>query len=276
MNHIYKVIFNKATGTFMAVAEYAKSHSTGGSCATGQVGSACTLSFARIAALAVLVIGATLNGSAYAQSSSNHKSLVINERGVQQDSSRMTGDRSIALGENANAQGGQAIAIGSSNKTIQSAAKQDKIGTDAKGDESIAIGGDVLAEGAASIAIGSDDLHLWDDKSKGKVLSQDIKNIIKNHQVLNQIYNLPEDSLNRYFRTHAKGHASIAVGAMTQATGHFANAFGTRALAKGNYSLAVGLTAQALEGYTIAIGSNAQANKYRTLAFGSDTLVDLN
>ncbi|RKM23461.1 adhesin [Moraxella catarrhalis] len=29
MNHIYKVIFNKATGTFMAVAEYAKSHSTG-------------------------------------------------------------------------------------------------------------------------------------------------------------------------------------------------------------------------------------------------------
>ena len=276
MNHIYKVIFNKATGTFMAVAEYAKSHSTGGSCATGQVGSACTLSFARIAALAVLVIGATLNGSAYAQSSSNHKSLVINERGVQQGSSRMTGDRSIALGENANAQGGQAIAIGSSNKTIQSAAKQDKIGTDAKGDESIAIGGDVLAEGAASIAIGSDDLHLWDDKSKGKVLSQDIKNIIKNHQVLNQIYNLPEDSLNRYFRTHAKGHASIAVGAMTQATGHFANAFGTRALAKGNYSLAVGLTAQALEGYAIAIGSNAQANKYRTLAFGSDTLVDLN
>ncbi|WP_241760611.1 ESPR domain-containing protein, partial [Moraxella catarrhalis] len=67
MNHIYKVIFNKATGTFMAVAEYAKSHSTGGSCATGQVGSVRTLSFARVAALAVLVIGATLNGSAYAQ-----------------------------------------------------------------------------------------------------------------------------------------------------------------------------------------------------------------
>lgn len=29
MNHIYKVIFNKATGTFMAVAEYAKSHTRG-------------------------------------------------------------------------------------------------------------------------------------------------------------------------------------------------------------------------------------------------------
>ena len=30
MNHIYKVVFNKATGTFTAVAEYAKSHTGGG------------------------------------------------------------------------------------------------------------------------------------------------------------------------------------------------------------------------------------------------------
>lgn len=73
MNHIYKVIFNKATGTFMAVAEYAKSHSTGGSCATGQVGSVRTLSFTRVAALAVLVIGATLSGSAYASTGPDSK-----------------------------------------------------------------------------------------------------------------------------------------------------------------------------------------------------------
>lgn len=273
MNHIYKVIFNKATGTFMAVAEYAKSHSTGGgSCATGQVGSVRTLSFARVAALAVLVIGATLSGSAYAQI----ENIKIGKTGGGAGSAQATGDRAIALGENANAKGGQAIAIGSSNKTVQDQSKHDKIGTDAKGDESIAIGGDVLAEGDASIAIGSDDLHLWDNPSKGKVVDQEVKKIIQNHQVLKKIYELPTNDLKRYFRTHAKGHASIAVGAMTQAEGHFANAFGTRASAKGNYSLAVGLTAQALEGYAIAIGSNAQANKYRTLAFGSDTQVNLN
>lgn len=277
MNHIYKVIFNKATGTFMAVAEYAKSHSTGGgSCATGQVGSACTLSFARVAALAVLVIGATLNGSAYAQQNAKHVAISESRTGTKSGLANATADRAIAIGENATAEGGQAIAIGSSNKTVQDKSKHNKIGTNATGEESIAIGGDVWAQGDASIAIGSDDLHLWDDTSRKRPLSTEIKNIIQNHQVLRSIYNLPPENLGRYFRTHAKGHASIAVGAMAQANGHFANAFGTRASAQGNYSLAVGLTAQAQDRYTIAIGSNAQANKFAATAIGKDTQVALN
>lgn len=270
MNHIYKVIFNKATGTFMAVAEYAKSHSTGGgSCATGQVGSVCTLSFARVAALAVLVIGATLSGSAYAQ----QKHLAIGEQGGQQGTARATGDRAIAIGENANAQGGQAIAIGSSNKTVNGSSL-DKIGTDAKGQESIAIGGDVLARGDASIAIGSDDLHLLDKDGSHKHKNGPIKTLIENHRVLKQIRDSNNDSV-KYRRTAAEGHASTAVGAMSYAKGHFSNAFGTRATAEGNYSLAVGLTAQATNGYTIAVGSNAQAISYGTIAIGADTQVNL-
>lgn len=272
MNHIYKVIFNKATGTFMAVAEYAKSHSTGGgSCATGQVGSVCTLSFARIAALAVLVIGAALNGSAYAQDT-KHIAIDGSSHKKQVDTAKATGDRAIAIGENANASGGQAIAIGSSNKTGNRNNIHD-IGNHAKGDESIAIGGDVLAEGDASIAIGSDDLHLWDNPSKKKFLSEEIKGLIRNHPALKEIYDLPEDNHNRYLRTRAKGHASIAVGAMTQATGHFANAFGTRAIAKGYYSLAVGLTAIAEKESAIAVGSNARANEFATTAIGGSTQV---
>lgn len=269
MNHIYKVIFNKATGTFMAVAEYAKSHSTGGSCATGQVGSVCTLSFARVAALAVLVIGATLNGSAYAQ----QKHLAIGEQGGQQGTARATGDRAIAIGENANAQGGQAIAIGSSNKTVNGS-NLDKIGTDAKGQESIAIGGDVLASGDASIAIGSDDLHLLDRNGEHKHKNGPIKTLIENHKVLKQIRDSNNNSV-KYRRTAAEGHASTAVGVMSYAKGHFSNAFGTRATAEGNYSLAVGLTAQATNGYTIAVGSNAQAISYGTIAIGADTQVNL-
>lgn len=272
MNHIYKVIFNKATGTFMAVAEYAKSHSTGGgSCATGQVGSVCTLSFARIAALAVLVIGAALNGSAYAQDT-KHIAIDGSSHKKQVDTAKATGDRAIAIGENANASGGQAIAIGSSNKT-GNRNNIHNIGNHAKGDESIAIGGDVLAEGDASIAIGSDDLHLWDNPSKKKFLSEEIKDLIRNHPALKEIYDLPEDNHNRYLRTRAKGHASIAVGAMTQATGHFANAFGTRAIAKGYYSLAVGLTAIAEKESAIAVGSNARANEFATTAIGGSTQV---
>lgn len=269
MNHIYKVIFNKATGTFMAVAEYAKSHSTGGSCATGQVGSVCTLSFARIAALAVLVIGATLSGSAYAQQTH----IEIGQSGGGKGTARATGDRAIAIGENANAQGGQAIAIGSSNKTVNGSSL-DKIGTDAKGQESIAIGGDVLASGDASIAIGSDDLHLLDRNGGHKHKSGPIKTLIENHKVLKQIRDSNDNRI-KYRRTAAEGHASTAVGAMSYAKGHFSNAFGTRATAEGNYSLAVGLTAQATNGYTIAVGSNAQAIKYGALAIGTDTQVNL-
>ncbi|RKM53651.1 YadA-like family protein [Moraxella catarrhalis] len=273
MNHIYKVIFNKATGTFMAVAEYAKSHSTGGgSCATGQVGSACTLSFARIAALAVLVIGATLNGSAYAQT--RHTAIDSSSDRKHVNHAKAEGDRAIALGENANASGDQAIAIGSSNKTGPRS-NVANIGTDATGDESIAIGGDVVASGDASIAIGSDDLYLHGNPKKRKQLSNYVLNLIKNHEELNRIRSLPDDSQEKFLRTQASGHASIALGIMTRATGHFANAFGTRATAAGDYSLAVGLTARANKKSAIAIGSNSVADSFAATTLGTDTTVNV-
>lgn len=265
MNHIYKVIFNKATGTFMAVAEYAKSHSTGGSCATGQVGSVCTLSFARIAALAVLVIGATLSGSAYAQGIA-----IGQQNNNSKGDAEATGNQSVALGEKAVASGSQSIAIGGSqNKSSDSKVS----GANAKGEESIAIGGDVLAQGPASIAIGSDDLYL---ESKGLyTLPEEIKKLIEKHSELNRIRNLSPNSNQKYLHTKAQGHASIAVGTMAQAEGHFANAFGTRAIAKGNYSLAVGLTAKADTESSIALGSNAQASKFAAIAIGGNTKSEL-
>ena len=272
MNHIYKVIFNKATGTFMAVAEYAKSHSTGGgSCATGQVGSVCTLSFARVAALAVLVIGATLNGSAYAQQNTDHR-IKFGDTGTNANA-QAAGEASLAIGGLAKAKGNQAIAIGSS-KADGNSNKNQQVGSHAIGDESIAIGGDVTAEGDASIAIGSDDLYLDERKKNGEYLKQEVKDAIKHHAELQRIQ-AETDRTIKYRRTIAQGHASTAVGTMAQAKGHFANAFGTRATAAGNYSLAVGLLAKAEKGYAIAIGSNAQANKYNSLALGTDTKVEL-
>lgn len=271
MNHIYKVIFNKATGTFMAVAEYAKSHSTGGSCATGQVGSVCTLSFARIAVLAVLVIGATLSGSAYAQ---NLGSKIKFGTTGHNDDAQAQGEASLAIGSLAKADSNQSIAIGGSKPDPNNRRANQRAGSHAKGQESIAIGGDVLAEGDASIAIGSDDLYLNNKDGSHKHKSGMLNTLIQNHKVLSQIRNSTDNSV-KYRRTAAEGHASTAVGAMSYAKGHFSNAFGTRATAEGNYSLAVGLTAQATKGYTIAIGSNAQAVNYGTLAIGADTQVNL-
>ena len=268
MNHIYKVIFNKATGTFMAVAEYAKSHSTGGgSCATGQVGSVCTLSFARIAALAVLVIGATLSGSAYAQTKDAKIKFGTDTSG---DGATAIGEASVAIGSLAQARGNQAIAIGGSKPNLSSG-NNGNVGPRAKGKESIAIGGDVVANGHASIAIGSDDLYLNDSSIANQT---NIQQAINNYQELKDIKTSQDPSV-QYKYTHAQGHASTAVGTMAQALGHFSNAFGTRALAQNNYSLAVGLLSKAKAGYAIAIGASAQANQYRTLALGADTRVDL-
>lgn len=269
MNHIYKVIFNKATGTFMAVAEYAKSHSTGGSCATGQVGSVRTLSFARVAALAVLVIGATLSGSAYAQ---NNSKIAFGTTG-NNDNASASNEASIAIGSLAKAHANQAIAIGGSKPDPRNQRANQRAGSHAKGKESIAIGGDVLAEGDASIAIGSDDLYLDKNSTNSKYPNGLLSTLIQNHTVLRQIRD--SNGSQKYRRTAAEGHASTAVGAMAYAKGHFANAFGTRSTAEGNYSLAVGLTAKAEKGYTIAIGSNAQAINYGALALGADTRVDL-
>lgn len=262
MNHIYKVIFNKATGTFMAVAEYAKSHSTGGgSCATGQVGSVCTLSFARIAALAVLVIGATLSGSAYAAD------FVVNTTGGT-GNAEASGTESIAIGGIAQATGSQAIAIGSNQ--LNRGKGREHIGPKATGSEAIAIGGDVSASGNASIAIGSDDLYLNHHSS-----SRDIQDLIDKHDELRRIKNSNRDS-EKFRRTTASGHASTAVGAMSYAEGHFSNAFGTRATANGAYSLAVGLTATAKTQSSIAIGSNAQANSFAATAIGGGAKVGTN
>lgn len=272
MNHIYKVIFNKATGTFMAVAEYAKSHSTGGgSCATGQVGSVRTLSFARIAALAVLVIGATLSGSAYAQQQTTKIEIgETNGDATRKGKSSARGEASIAIGSLAQAKGNQAIAIGGAQ--TNGGQGGNNVGSHARGEESIAIGGDVLATGNASIAIGSDDLYL----NTTNIKDQDWLPIIRGQSELNYLYNLTGRHPEKYRRTEARGHASTAVGAMSLAKGHFSNAFGTRATANGLYSLAVGLTAQAEKESAIAIGSNAQAKKLRTTAIGGDTQVDLN
>lgn len=267
MNHIYKVIFNKATGTFMAVAEYAKSHSTGGgSCATGQVGSVCTLSFARIAALAVLVIGATLSGSAYAKGEYAIESHGSSKNGSQVGHATAIGEASVSIGSLSRAEGSQAIAIGGS-KPNNGSGNNGNVGPHAKGKESIAIGGDVLASGHASIAIGSDDLYLNNNVPDG------VKSLIENHPELKDIRD--DKNGKRYRRTHAQGHASTAVGAMSYAKGHFSNAFGTRATANSAYSLAVGLAATAEKQSAIAIGSNAQAIEASSLAIGQNTVVNL-
>ena len=272
MNHIYKVIFNKATGTFMAVAEYAKSHSGGGvsSSATGQVGSPSVIYLTRVATLAILAIAAMFNASAYAAEGSVALGQMIG-RGDKYSSGKNAaaeGGYSIAVGEYSTAKGDQAIAIGGGQGT--GAAKDAlNVGATALGKESIAIGGDVTAKGHASVAIGSDDLYL--EETQGDTI-----NLINEHSELKRIKDAPANinnaaNPNKYERTTASGHASVSVGTMSKASGDFANAFGTRAVADGAFSVAVGLTSKATGKSSLALGSASTAKADQAIAIGSQT-----
>ena len=272
MNHIYKVIFNKATGTFMAVAEYAKSHSGGGvsSSATGQVGSPSVICLTRVATLAILAIAAMFNASAYAAEGSVALGQMTG-RGDQYSTGKNAaaeGGYSIAVGEYSTAKGDQSIAIGGG-QGKGSASNALTVGATALGKESVAIGGDVTAKGHASVAIGSDDLYLGE--TQGNTI-----NLINEHSELKRIKDAPATinnaaNPNKYERTTASGHASVSVGTMSKASGDFANAFGTRAVADGAFSMAVGLTSKATGKSSLALGSASKAKADQAIAIGSQT-----
>lgn len=278
MNHIYKVIFNKATGTFMAVAEYAKSHSGGGSSsATGQVGSSPVIRLTRVATLAILAITVMFNSTIPAAAGTGGVAVSANSgtnsgnhgNNGYEINAHAEGDYTVAVGKSSHAKGAQSIAIGGGDGSKN---KRDTAGAKALGEESIAIGGDVTATGHASIAIGSDDLYL--ENKGGAPLDPEVERLINQHTELKNVQK-GTNGVKKFRRTHAQGHASVAVGTMSYAKGHFSNAFGTRATAEGNYSLAVGLLANAKQGYAIAIGSNAQANNYNSIALGVDAIAEL-
>lgn len=208
------------------------------------------------------MIGATLNGSAYAKGASAIEIGQIDNHN--KGSAEADGEASLAIGSLAKAKGNQAIAIGGA-KT-DGGNKSTNVGSHAKGEESIAIGGDVLAEGNASIAIGSDDLYITE--KAGRTIGEKIKNLINEHPELKAIRESPHHNI-RFQRTQATGHASIAVGTMSKASGDFSNAFGTRAEAEGDFAVAVGLTSRAKGKSTVALGSAAKAEKAQAVAIGS-------
>lgn len=274
MNHIYKVIFNKATGTFMAVAEYAKSHSGGGeiSSSTGQIGSSPIIYLTRVATLAILAIAAMFNSTVHAVGKGGVAVGQMSSKYPTNINADASGEYSIAVGEYSTAKGNQSIAIGGGEGKKNG--NNDLVGATAEGKESIAIGGDVTAKGHASVAIGSDDLYITDDNSKNKKVDQKIVNLINEHDELKEIRSTT-DTAKKYQRTQALGHASVSVGTMSKASGDFSNAFGTRAESDGAFSVAVGLTSKATGKSSVALGSSAKATSEGALALGANTKVDI-
>ncbi len=302
MNHIYKVVFNKSTGTFVATTEFAAAHGK----SSGTRGSlakavdrvpavvrkflplnamALGLLLASGQAVAVNAVGdntckvynisasdiSLVCGDATTTLSSTN-GIVIGSgaKGAALDvtvvgwKANSTSAHGLALGSNAWATGKeQAIAIGGSGGNGP--------GTYAQGDQSIAIGGNTHSQGNSSIAIGGDDLDsvasttppAYNDNT-GNTAQLNNTDAAKTYTKLTGDYlvNFSGTRADRYASTKS-GEGAVALGVQSQA-GNLATAFGTRAKAIGVASVALGVGSTADKDGAIAVGAGSNTTTSAT------------
>ncbi|WP_338691795.1 ESPR-type extended signal peptide-containing protein [Neisseria leonii] len=286
MNHVYKVVFNKATGTYTAVAESAKSRGKSASSSAGIAGAVPSAdSFARLAVYTAVMsaFGQTAwAGTALGNNNGkmdNFASTYLNCSGTGVGSASRNARNpdnkgNIAIGGGkadtrldqggnfiACAPGEETIAIGSGSFAGSSTTRQSvAIGANAwaRSDQSIALGADARALGNSSIAIGGDDL----DAAAG------------NNQLVKDYKKLTGDTIvaRQYYPTRAGGEGkpgAVAVGVQAQADGALSLAFGIRTKATKLASIAVGMSSEATEDTAVALGTVAKATALHALAVGT-------
>ena len=179
-----------------------------------------------------------------------------------------TKPNAMAMGVNASATGGQAIAIGSGDSGQN---------TTASGEQSIAIGANVVSSGASSIAIGGDDL---DDASKTNY-DGSISTGALNSGEVNRTFNeyAGRDLLESWDayggHTEASGAASIAMGAKARSAGNLATAIGIHSSASGIASSAFGVGSSAAAKGALALGAGAQSIIDDGVALGSRSVANV-
>ena len=166
-----------------------------------------------------------------------------------------TKPNAMAMGVNASATGGQAIAIGSGDSGQN---------TTASGEQSIAIGANVESSGHSSIAIGGDDL---DDASKTAGVNDTFKYYTGN--------DLIENSATPYTRhTKSDGAASIAIGVKAQSEGYLSTAVGVRSSSSGDASSAFGMGSSATREGSLALGAGSRGEAVDGVALGSKSVAN--
>ncbi|MBS9777821.1 MAG: YadA-like family protein [Gammaproteobacteria bacterium] len=278
MNKIYKVVFNKSTGTFVAVAEFAKCKSKPGK--SSFIAKRKSLPSFRLAKLFLMMsmalgtasyagktqIGSVSDNNANAvgtnsvavgdqSTAQSENSIAIGFKAVSlgfgaiviggEGSNEATQQYGIAMGQNSKSTNAYSIAIG--NKTQSSGISSIALGeqTQAKGNASFAAGDETIAEGATSVALGN----------RTKALG------IASFAIGNE--------------TFAKSDNSVALGNQTQALGGSSFASGEQSVAKGYTSVAMGYQANASSDDSIAIGNQVLSESAGAIAMGGyDTQQD--
>lgn len=277
MNHIYKVIWNTITQTWVAVSELSR--------AKGKTKSSKTLSAVVLAAVSAgAIIGdaeAATNfvqnqtGIAITRSGGNAPATASDRWAIAVgDSAKANSEYSIAVGGHTNATGESAIAIGKQTKaegqgatavgrvTLASAQYSSAYGAQAKatGDQSTALGYVANAGASNSLAAGA----LAQAQGESSVaLGRDA-----------QAWGSGASAVGEGSR--ANNSNAFAGGNGAQATGSWATAVGPSTLASGEASAAYGDSSEATGKKSIATGSHASASAENAIAIGNSTKAQAN
>jgi len=261
MNKVFKVIWNHATQSFVAVSELTKAHKKVKSSQDKRLSISTILKTSLLASVTLIGAGnavaaipegtAATDGVAIGTSS---KASATGGIALGKSSTTAT-SYGIAIGVNSSAEGnGQSIAIGGGRVSFE--------GAKALGDQSIAIGGNTKAKGHSSIAIGGDDVESaanqttnYTDPTSGTEVSGKVSQAFT--ALTNKNLQIPQ------YSDTTSGHAAIALG-MKATAGDIALAMGTLATASKTNSIAIGTGATANRDNAVAIGGGATTEKAGT------------
>lgn len=224
MNKIFRVIYNRATQSWVAVSELTKAHKKQSSSSAKKSASGSSANLIKSSAIALSLLSGS---AAYAAAETAANGLIqINSKGM----ATATSSDSIAIGKDSKASGNNnSLAIGHSAQATGN-------------DGALAIGGDSKASGKSNIALG---YQAQADKDFAVAIGKGAS-----AQKYNNAVAIGANS-------QANGATSLALGMGSTATGHDSYAIGYGSDSIGMTSIAFGRQSKASKDYDIVLGSEA-------------------
>lgn len=223
MNKIFRVIYNRATQSWVAVSELTKAHKKQSSSSAKKSASGSSANLIKSSAIALSLLSGS---AAYAAAETAASGLIqINSsKGM----ATATGNDSIAIGKDSKATGNDGIALGNQAK--------------AENKNTVAIGRESKASGESNIALG---YQAQADKQFAVAIGKGASA---------QKYN---NAVAIGASAQANGATSLALGMGSTATGHDSYAIGYGSDSIGMTSIAFGRQSKASKDYDIVLGSEA-------------------
>ena len=268
MNKIFRIVWNQATQSWVAVSELTKAHKKQSrNSLKAAVGAAAVLLSINTAEAEVLIgqvnNGAIAAGGSVVSSWGITIGGAIDKAGSHSvhvgDATLEEGERNVIIGTHATAGVDNGVRRFVRQSTAIGGGASANEGARAFGDQSIAIGANTIAEGNSSIAIGNDDV----DRAVDKQIKYTNPDGVEETNNLGNAYhkltgkNLLSDG-GQYADTRS-GEAAIAIGVKAEA---------------GDISLALGTGAKAKKVNTVSIGTGATADLENSVAIGGGAVAD--